>query len=118
VLTEQPSQAVEPGHDGWLRQHRRRLSFWIAAAEGIVVAVSPDLTKWTVVALAALAALVWILGRNTSSSALRSMLWIFVVSQLLAAVLVLFAVFFKWLLILGLIAFAVIGLAILYFDRR
>ena len=45
-------------------------------------------------------------------------LWIFVVSQLLAVVLVLFAVFFKWLVILGLIAFAVIGLAILYFDRR
>ena len=49
---------------------------------------------------------------------MRSLLWIFVVSQLLAAILVLFAVFFKWLVILGLIAFAVIGLAILYFDRR
>ena len=58
------------------------------------------------------------LGRNTSSSGLRHILWIFAVSQLLAVVLVLFAVFFKWLLILGLIAFAVIGLAILYFDRR
>ena len=57
-------------------------------------------------------------GRNSSSSTLRSVLWIFVVSQLLAAILVLFAVFFKWLVILGLIAFAVIGLAILYFDRR
>jgi hypothetical protein len=33
-------------------------------------------------------------------------------------VLVLFAVFFKWLLILGLVACAVVGLAILWFDRR
>ena len=33
-------------------------------------------------------------------------------------VLVLFAVFFKWLLILGLIACAVIALAFLWFDRR
>jgi hypothetical protein len=64
------------------------------------------------------AALAWLVGRNASSSTLRSLLWIFVVSQLLAAILVLFAVFFKWLVILGLIAFAVIGLAILYFDRR
>jgi hypothetical protein len=48
----------------------------------------------------------------------RQVLWIFVVSQLLAALLVLFAVFFKWLVILGLIAFAVIGLAILWFDHR
>ena len=45
-------------------------------------------------------------------------LWIFVVSQLIAVVLVLFAVFFKWLLILGLIACAVIALAFLWFDRR
>jgi hypothetical protein len=64
------------------------------------------------------AAIAWLVGRNASSSTLRSVLWIFVVSQLLAAILVLFAVFFKWLVILGLIAFAVIGLAILYFDRR
>jgi hypothetical protein len=118
VLTEPSPQTVEPGRGGWLRVRRQRLALWIAAAEGLIVAVSPDLTKWTVVALAALAALVWFLGRNTSSSTLRQLLWIFIVSQLLAAVLVLFAVFFKWLVILGLIAFAVIGLAILYFDRR
>lgn len=118
MLTEQSSQAVEPGHDGWLRQRRKRFALWIAAGEGIVVAVSPDLTKWTVVALAAVAAVAWLIGRNSSSGVIRSILWIFVVSQLLAALLVLFAVFFKWLVILGLIAFAVIGLAILYFDRR
>jgi hypothetical protein len=118
VVSESSSQAVEPGRGGWLRARRTRLALWIAAGEGIIVAVSHDLTKWTVVALAALAGLVWALGRNTSSSVLRHVLWIFAVSQLLAVVLVLFAVFFKWLLILGLIAFAVIGLAIIYFDRR
>ena len=118
MLTERSSQAVEPGRDGWLRQHRRRLSLWIAAAEGVVVAVSADVSKWTVAGLAVVAAVAWLIGRDHSSGTLRSVLWIFVVSQLLALVLVLFAVFFKWLLILGLIAFAVIGLAILYFDRR
>ena len=95
MLTEQSSQAVEPGRDSWLRQRRKRFAFWIAAGEGIVVAVSPDLTKWTVVALAALAAIAWVLGRNAGSSTVRSVLWIFVVSQLLAAILVLFAVFFN-----------------------
>ena len=58
------------------------------------------------------------MGTCSGSSTVRQVLWIFVVSQLLAAILVLFAVFFKWLVILGLIAFAVIGLAILYFDHR
>jgi len=82
------------------------------------VAVSHDLTKWTVVALAAVAAIAWALGRNTRSNGLRQGLWIFVVSQLLAVVLVLFAVFFKWLLILGLVACAVVALVFLYLDRR
>jgi hypothetical protein len=52
------------------------------------------------------------------SNGIRQFLWIFVVSQLIAVVLVLFAVFFKWLLILGLVACAVVALAFLWFDRR
>ena len=118
MLAEPSSQSIEPSHGGWLRTRRTRLALWIAAGEGLIVAVSHDLTKWTVVALAVLAGLVWTLGRNTKSHRLRQILWIFAVSQLVAVVLVLFAVFFKWLLILGLVACAVVGLAILWFDRR
>jgi hypothetical protein len=118
VVTETSSPPARRGPGGWLRARRHRLALWIAVAEGVVVAFSADLTKWTVVALAALAAVVWALGRNTRSDGLRQGLWIFVVSQLIAVVLVLFAVFFKWLLILGLIACAVIALAFLWFDRR
>ena len=118
MLTESHSHPVERGPGGWLKARRRRLALWIAAAEGAVVAVSADVSKWTVVALALLSAVGWMLGRNSRSNGLRQFLWIFVVSQLIAVVLVLFAVFFKWLLILGLIACAVVGLAILWFDRR
>ena len=117
MLTESSSPPVERGPGGWLRVHRHRLALWIAAAEGVVVAVSHDLTKWTVVALAAVSAIAWWLGRNSRSNGIRQGLWIFVVSQLIAVVLVLFAVFFKWLLILGLIACAVLALAFLWFDR-
>jgi hypothetical protein len=118
VLTETSPHPVERGPGGWLRARRHRLALWIAAAEGIVVAVSADLTKWTVVALAALAGVLWMVGRNTRSNGLRQGLWIFAVSQLIAVVLVLFAVFFKWLLILGLVACALVALAFLWFDRR
>ena len=86
--------------------------------EGVIVAISHNITQWTVVALAAVSGVAWLLGRNSRSNGIREGLWIFVVSQLIAVVLVLFAVFFKWLLILGLIACAVIALAFLWFDRR
>jgi len=112
------SHAVEPGPGGWLRAHRNRLSLWIAAAEGIIVAFSHDLTKWAVIALAALAVFAFAYGRNHSSNVVRQALWIFAASQLLALLLVLFAVVVKWLVIVGLVAFAVIGLAFLFFDRR
>ncbi|MFZ0342575.1 MAG: hypothetical protein WAL31_09605 [Gaiellaceae bacterium] len=118
MLSESSSPPVERGPGGWLRVRRHRLALWIAAAEGLVVAVSADLTKWTVVALAAVSSVAWVLGRNARSNGIRQALWIFVVSQLIAVVLVLFAVFFKWLLILGLIVCAVIALAFLWFDHR
>ena len=118
MLTESSSPPAQRGPGAWLRARRHRLAIWIAVGEGIVVAFSHDLTKWTVVALAAVASLAWWFGRNSRSNGIREGLWIFVVSQLIAVVLVLFAVFFKWLLILGLIACAVIALAFLWFDRR
>jgi hypothetical protein len=118
VLTQSPPQPVERGPGVWLRTRRNRLALWIAAAEGLIVAVSHDLTKWAVVALAAVAVLAWTFGRRSGSSGFRQVLWIFAASQLLALVLVLFAVLFKWLVILGLVVFAVLGLAFLFYDRR
>ena len=118
MLSESSSPPAERGPGGWLRARRHRLALWIAVGEGVVVAVSHNLTKWTVVAIAAIAGVSWLLGRNSRSNGIRQALWIFVVSQLIAVVLVLFAVFFKWLLILGLVACAVVALAFLWFDRR
>ena len=101
-----------------MRARRARIALWIAAAEGIFVAIAHDVTKWTVVALAAVAGIAWMVGRHAGSNRLRQILWIFAVSQFLALLLVLLAVFFKWLLIVGLVALAVIGLVILFLDRR
>lgn len=118
MLSHSSSHPVEPGPGGWLRARRNRLALWIAAAEGIIVAVSHDLTKWVVVALAALAVLAWAFGRANGSNLIRQVLWIFAASQLLAVLLVLIAVAVKWAVILGLVVFAVLGLAFLFFDRR
>jgi hypothetical protein len=117
-VLESHSHAVEPGAGGWLRTRRTRIALWIATAEGIVVAIAHDVTKWTVLALAAVSLLVWWVGRNSSSKLVRTAIWIFAASQLLALLLVVLAVIVKWALILGLVAFAVLGLAFLFFDRR
>ena len=118
MLSESSSHAVEPGPGGWLRTRRNRLALWIAAVEVIVVAISQDVSKWVVIVLAALAVFAFAYGRNHGSNVVRQALWIFAASQLLALLLVLFAVVVKWLVIVGLVVFAVVGLAILLFDRR
>ena len=83
-----------------------------------MVAVYHHQKKWTVVWRPAQAAVPRMGGRDNRANRRRQGLWIFLVAQLIAVVLVLFAVFFKWLLVLGLVACAVVGLAILWFDRR
>lgn len=117
-MLESHPHAIETGPGGWLRARRVRFALWIAAAEGIVVAVSHDVTKWTVLVLAALSLVVWTVSRNSTSKIVRQAIWILAASQLLALILVLLAVVVKWALILGLVAFAVFGLAFLFFDRR
>ena len=117
-MLAESSHAVEPGPGGWLRKRRNRLALWIAAAEGIIVVLSHDLTKWAVIVLAAVSVFAFFYGRNNSSNLVRQVLWIFAASQLLALLLVLFAVVVKWLVIVGLVVFAVLGLGFLLLDRR
>ena len=117
-MLSESSHAVEPGPGGWLKARRSRLALWVAAVEGIVVAISHDVSKWFVIVLAALAVFAFSYGRNHSSNVVRQALWIFAASQLLALLLVLLAVFVKWLVIVGLIVFAVLGLGFLLLDRR
>jgi hypothetical protein len=118
VLSTSPEAPIERGPSGWLRTHRIRFALWIAAAEGIVVAVSHDVTKWTVLGLAAAGVLVWSFTRRIDSKLVRQVVWIIAASQLLALLLVALAVIVKWAVILGLVAFAVLGLAFLFFERR
>ena len=117
-MIESHPHAVERGPGGWLRQRRTRIALWVAAAEGIIVAISHELTKWTVGGLALVAVVLFYAFRHSRSHTLRQGLWIFAASQLLALILVSLAVIVKWALILGLVAFAVLGLAFLFFDRR
>jgi hypothetical protein len=74
--------ASRPG--GYLKQHRLRITLWIAAAEGLLVIVHV-LPKYAVYALCAIALVFWFaVARNYKSSLARQSGWILAASQSVA----------------------------------
>ncbi|HEY6836620.1 MAG TPA: hypothetical protein VI142_09265 [Gaiellaceae bacterium] len=117
----QPPQPIEHGTTKtgrWLRARRIRIALWIAVIEGILVAISSDLTKWTVVTIAIpVLALYVFWGRNARSHTVRQVLWIGGASQALAVVVAIFAFLLNWLALLLAVVFAAIALMFLLSDR-
>src|SRR5947207_196461 len=95
------SHAMDRGPGGWLQTRRVRIAAWIAAAEGVIVLFSHDVTKWTVIVLGVVGTIGWLGGRESSSRTVRQVLWIFAASQLLAVILVILAWIVKWAIILA-----------------
>jgi hypothetical protein len=103
----------------WLRGRRVRLALWVAVIEGLLVALTPDLTKWTVLVIGAiLLAFYMIAGRNMSWDVGRQLSWIAAASQALAILVVIFAFVFKLVAILAIVIFALVALAYLFSDSR
>lgn len=102
----------------WLRARRIRIALWIAVAEGIVVALAHDVSRWTVVAIAIpLLALYVVWGRNARSDTMRQLAWIGGASQALAVVVVIMAFILSWLALVLAAIFAAVALLFLFSDR-
>jgi hypothetical protein len=102
----------------WLRARRIRITLWIAVLEGIIVAVSPSFTKWTVIAVAVpVLALYVIWGRNAKSDTTFQIAWIAGASQALAVVVVILGVLLSWLPLVLAAIFAAIALLFLFHER-
>jgi hypothetical protein len=103
----------------WLRERRLKLALWIAVFEGIVVAIRGDISRWTVVILAALVLVIYMLVReNIRWDAARQLIWVIAASQVLALLVVILA-FIVGMIALVLVAlFAVVALAYLFSDLR
>ena len=120
-MVSNSSHAIQPGSTRaarWLEARRFRISLWIEALESLVVLFSHDVTKWTVIALAVVAVLAWLGGRESRHQIVREVLWIFAASQLLAVIGVVLAWIVKWAVIMAVVVFAVLGLVYLFLDRR
>ena len=103
----------------WLRERRLKLALWIAIAEGIIVALRGDISRWTVVGIAALVLIIYMLVRQSLRwDAGRQLLWIVAASQVLAVLVVIlaFIVGVVALVLVGL--FALVALVYLFSDLR
>jgi hypothetical protein len=103
----------------WLRERRLRLALWVAVVEGLLVALTPDLTKWTVLVLGViLLAFYMVAGRNIRWDVARQLSWIAAASQALAILVVILAFVLGLLAIVAIIVFALIALVYLFSDSR
>ena len=118
--TLQP-QTVEHGSTRtgrWLRARRVRIVCWIVVIEGIVVALSHNVTKWTVIGIAIpILALYALWARKSDSDTVRQVGWIGGASQSLAVVVVILGVLLSWLPLVLAAIFAAIALLFLFSDR-
>jgi hypothetical protein len=103
----------------WLRERRLRLALWVAVIEGLIVALTPDLTRWTVLVIAAIVlAFYMVAGRNMSWDVGRQLSWIAAASQALAILVVVLA-FIVWISAVVLVGiFAIIALVYLFTDSK
>jgi hypothetical protein len=103
----------------WLRERRLRLALWTAVIEGILVAVSHDLTRWTVLVIAVIVLAFYVLaGRTMKWDVGRQLSWIAAASQALAILVVLLAFVVGLLAIVLVGLFAVLALAYLFSDYK
>ena len=103
----------------WLRERRIRLALWVAVIEGLLVAITADLTKWTVLVIGAILLAFYIVaGRNMRWDVGRQLSWIAAASQALAILVVILAFVLKLVAIVAVVVFAIIALVYLFSDYR
>lgn len=103
----------------WLRERRLRLALWTAVIEGVLVAVSHDLTRWTVLVIAVIVLAFYVLaGRHMKWDVGRQLSWIAAASQALAILVVLLAFVVGLLAIVLVGLFAILALAYLFSDYK
>lgn len=106
----------KPGE--YLRQHRLRLTLWIAAIEGLLVLVDV-IPRLVLYALAAVALAFWFgLARNYKSPAARQASWVFAASQAVAVLVpIVWAITKLFVAIAVVVAIAVAALYFLFTER-
>jgi hypothetical protein len=102
----------------YLRDHRFRLTLWIAAVEGLLVVFHAISSVWLVYALAVIAIGFWVaVARKYRSATARNASWIFAASQALAVLIPIALDILKWVAFGAIALIAVAALVILFAER-
>ena len=103
----------------WLGERRIKLALWVAVVEGLLVAATPDLTRWTVLVIAVIVLAFYVLaGRTMRWDVGRQLSWIAAASQALAILVVILAFIVGLVAIVLVALFAIVALAYLFSDYR
>ena len=102
----------------WLAQRRFQLALWIAVIEGVIVAISRDIS-WVVALIIAVPFILFyvLAGRTLESDAGRQLAWIAGASQTFVVLLMILFKIISLLLIIMVAVLGVIALLFLYSDR-
>jgi heme O synthase-like polyprenyltransferase len=101
----------------WLRDRKLRITFWVAAIQGLLYLVHV-LHWWEAVVLALIAiGFWWFAGRDNRSDTVRQASWIFAASQLIVLCVPLALAVVKAIAV-GVVALLAIGALVLLFTRR
>jgi hypothetical protein len=117
-MSADPIEAGSADGAPWLRRHRLRLALGIAVVEGVIVALSADVSRWTVIAITVLALVLYLgVGKSTRWETGHQVLWIFAFSQALAVILTIFSFVLTWLALVLAAVLAVVVVVHLATDR-
>ena len=100
-----------------MRQHRIKISLWIAVAEGLLTLLG-IIPHWVVYVLAVVAIAFWVgAGRHYRSMLGRQVAWIFAASQAAAVLVPVVWFIAKWAAITAIAVVALVALIYLFTER-
>ena len=102
----------------WLRQRRLRVALWIAVIEAVLAAFTHDISRLTIVVLAAVFVPIYFIWGRQQGDTIRQITWIAAGSQALAVVAALLAYLVGLLVLVIAGIFAVVALFLIFSDRR
>jgi hypothetical protein len=102
----------------WLRQRRLRVALWIAVIEAVLAAFTHDISRLTIVVLAAVFVPIYFIWGRQQGDTIRQITWIAAASQALAVVAALLAYLVGLLVLVIAGIFAVVALFLIFSDRR